>query len=261
MVSVTNCYVAFTLSKGVIMKYVASCSCGKDSLAMVLSIIENQFPLDYVVFFDAGKEFESIYRNWDKLTKILDKYGIRYVKLEPPKPFDYYFSDHEVKTRDGSEKKGYSWCGGRCRWMTSIKVNAINKFYEQWGNETIVEYVGIAKDEPDRIQIKRNDKTVKIYPLVLLNMTENDCLVKCYKSGFNWLEDNGVDLYDVLDRVSCYCCGNKNLKELKAMYKYLPQYWQKLRDMQDKTYKKFRDKSIQELEIKFDKEDCSDEIF
>lgn len=226
---------------------------------MVLSIIENQFPLDYVVFFDAGKEFESIYRNWDKLTKILDKYGIRYVKLEPPKPFDYYFSDHEVKTRDGSEKKGYSWCGGRCRWMTSIKVNAINKFYEQWGNETIVEYVGIAKDEPDRIQIKRNDKTVKIYPLVLLNMTENDCLVKCYKSGFNWLEDNGVDLYDVLDRVSCYCCGNKNLKKLKAMYKYLPQYWQKLRDMQDKTYKKFRDKSIQELEIKFDKEDSKNE--
>ena len=41
------------------MKYVASCSCGKDSLAMVLSIIENQFPLDYVVFFDAVKSLRA----------------------------------------------------------------------------------------------------------------------------------------------------------------------------------------------------------
>ena len=45
------------------MKYVASCSCGKDSLAMILALIEKAWPLDYVVFFDAGKEFKSIYRN------------------------------------------------------------------------------------------------------------------------------------------------------------------------------------------------------
>lgn len=45
------------------MKYIASCSCGKDSLAMVLMLIEKQYPLDYVLFFDAGKEFKSIYKN------------------------------------------------------------------------------------------------------------------------------------------------------------------------------------------------------
>ena len=37
------------------MKYVASCSCGKDSLAMILALIEKAWPLDYVVFFDAGE--------------------------------------------------------------------------------------------------------------------------------------------------------------------------------------------------------------
>ena len=45
------------------MKYIASCSCGKDSIAMVLTIIEKKFPLDYVIFFDTGKEFKSIYKN------------------------------------------------------------------------------------------------------------------------------------------------------------------------------------------------------
>lgn len=234
------------------MKYIASCSCGKDSLAMILTILEKKFPLDYVLFFDAGKEFNSIYRNWDKLTKVLDRYGIRYERLTPDRSFDYYFSEHEVKTRSGKPKKGYSWCGGVCRWMTTLKIDAINRFYRQFDKEVIVEYVGIASDERERIQFERSDRTIKVYPLIMLGMTENDCLVKCYKSGFNWTEANGIDLYDVLDRVSCYCCRNKNLNELRAIYRHLPQYWQKLEEMQAKTKIPFRaGETIQDLESRF----------
>lgn len=233
------------------MKYIASCSCGKDSLAMILTILEKKFPLDYVLFFDAGKEFNSIYRNWDKLTKVLDRYGIRYERLTPDRSFDYYFSEHEVKTRSGKPKKGYSWCGGVCRWMTTLKIDAINRFYRQFDKEVIVD-VGIASDERERIQFERSDRTIKVYPLIMLGMTENDCLVKCYKSGFNWTEANGIDLYDVLDRVSCYCCRNKNLNELRAIYRHLPQYWQKLEEMQAKTKIPFRaGETIQDLESRF----------
>ena len=223
------------------MKYVASCSCGKDSLAMVLTLIEKEYPLDYVIFVDMGKEFKSIYRAWDKLTKLLDEHNINYKKIEPVADyFDYMFSDYEFKGRDGSIKKGYSWCGGRCRWGTTIKNKLIKEFYKDtFGDELICEYVGIANDELDRVQIKRD--SIKIYPLILWGMSENDCLVKCYKSGFNWLEESGVDLYDVLDRVSCYCCRNKNLKELKAIKEFLPEYWQKLKDMQAKTSIPFRE--------------------
>ena len=61
--------------------------------------------------------------------------------------------------------------------------------------------------------------------------------------------------YQVLDRVSYYCCGNKNLKELKAIYEYLPTYWQKLKDMQDKTAIPFKDgESIYDLERRFENE-------
>ena len=237
------------------MKYVASCSCGKDSLAMVLTLIEKQYPLDYVLFFDAGKEFKSIYRNWEKLTEILKANNIQYQRLQPVKSFDYLFSEHEVKTRTGENKKGYSWCGVCTRWMTTIKVNTINSFYDLFLGETIIEYVGIARDEAERVAFKRSDRTVKVYPLILWGMSENDCLVKCYKSGFNWKEDNDVDLYDVLDRVSCFCCGNKNLKELKAIYQYLPEYWNKLKQMQLKTDRTFRDtESIFDLEKR-----CKDE--
>ena len=45
------------------MKYIASVSFGKDSLAMLLRLIEEGKPLDEVVFYDTGMEFECIYNN------------------------------------------------------------------------------------------------------------------------------------------------------------------------------------------------------
>ena len=86
-------------------------------------------------------------------------------------------------------------------------------------------------------------------------MTENDCLQYCYSHGYSWNE-NGVELYSVLDRVSCWCCRNKNLKELKNIYIYLPEYWQRLRGLQSRidTPMKGEGKSVFDLEERFKKE-------
>ena len=51
------------------IKYIASCSFGKDSLAMVLLLIKKNYPLDEVVFYDTGMEFDAIYKNEKKLKK------------------------------------------------------------------------------------------------------------------------------------------------------------------------------------------------
>lgn len=40
------------------MRYIASCSFGKDSLAMVLRLIEENRPLDEVIFYDKSVEQE-----------------------------------------------------------------------------------------------------------------------------------------------------------------------------------------------------------
>lgn len=69
-----------------------------------------------------------------------------------------------------------------------------------------------------------------------------------------------VDLYDILDRVSCWCCANKNLKELRNIYRYLPRYWDGLRNLQAQIDRPFRKKrngdpeGIFELERRFDEE-------
>lgn len=234
------------------MKYVASNSNGKDSLWMILELIRRKYPLDAVLFFDTGKEFQAIYDTWERVKQILDENNVKWDVIKPEYDFDYLAFEKPVNTKDGSEKNGYSWCGGVCRWMTTQKVKAIKNYYkEHFQDEVIVEYVGIAADELERVEVKRSKDTIKMYPLILWGYTENDCFVGCYKAGFDWKE-NDVSLYQILDRVSCWCCGNKNLKELENIYNYLPEYWEKLKEMQSKTsipFKKYG--SIDELEERF----------
>ncbi len=222
------------------MKYIASVSFGKDSLAMLLKLIEEQKPLDYVVFFNTGMEFKSIYNNRDKILKILPN-NVQYIELSPPRPFIYDMLEKPVHKRNGSIQKGYSWCGGQARWATKYKTIAIQNFKKSL-NENTIDYIGIAADEEKRIVITPE----KSYPLVDWGMIEQDCLEYCYSKGYNWLED-GVELYSILDRVSCWCCANKNRKELKNMYQYLPNYWNKLKQLQaqtDRPMKKYSRKGI-----------------
>lgn len=53
------------------MKYIASVSFGKDSLAMLLWLIENKKPLDEVIFYNSGVEFDEIYAMRDKVLPLL----------------------------------------------------------------------------------------------------------------------------------------------------------------------------------------------
>lgn len=238
------------------MKYIASVSFGKDSLAMLLRLLEEKYPLDEVVYFDIGVEFDSIRANAERITPILTARGIQMTVLKPKDEFLYTMTEKPVKKRNGTCQKGYKWCGGNCRWGTTLKLDAIAENNKKYGDEAIVEYVGVAADERHRINRQRNGNRVKIYPLVEWDMSEKDCLDYCYYHGWHWNE-NGYELYDLLDRLSCWCCRNKNLQELRNIYHYLPEVWQKLKDLQDKVHMPYKDgKTIHDLEMRFITEDA-----
>lgn len=222
------------------MYHIASCSFGKDSLAMILRLIEENKPLDEVVFYDTGMEFQAIYDARDKLLPILQGKGIKYTELRPKHSFLWSMFEKPHKGKhDGIVRYGYGWCGGMCRWGTHDKLVSIDKYVENnMGNC----YIGIASDEKKRIEKERSP--YKIMPLVDFGMTEKDCLEYCYSKGFYW-EEKGIRLYDVLDRVSCWCCCNKNKKELYNIWRYLPHYWERLKELQskiDRPMKKFQNK-------------------
>lgn len=233
------------------MKKIASLSGGKDSVAMVLKLIETHRQLDEVVFYDTQMEFKSVYRGIERMKGICEESGIKFTILRANNSVWFDMLVKPINTRDKSDKFGYSWCGGSCRWGTTFKTQAISRYFK---GQEYEEYVGIAFDEKERAKNK-------IYPLIEWEMTEQQCLSYCYSKGWEWNED-GIELYSVLDRVSCWCCRNKNLKELKAIWKYLPYYWKCLKGLQSRIDEPFKSSgSIFELEERFKKESEQLELF
>lgn len=198
---------------------------------MLLLILEKNLPLDEVVFFDTGMEFDAIYNNRDRVAKLLHEKGIKFTVGGLKKPFEDYMYNHPHEARDGSIKAGYGWCGGLCRWATTFKTAFIEGYLKKKTDYEVIQYVGIAIDEPERLERLKESEMIKISPLADFKMTEADALEYCYKMGYTWNED-GVELYDILDRVSCWCCRNKNLKELRNYKKYLPKYYNRLVDLE-----------------------------
>lgn len=206
------------------MAFYASVSFGKDSLAMLLLLLEERMPLDEVIFYNSGMEFQAIYDIRDRMKPVLEQQGVRFTEVKPDASFLYNMLERLVDSKKNGFHLGYGWCGGPCRWGTSLKTRSLDGL----ALDAETHYVGIATDEEKRL---RKLEPPKLSPLAEAGMTEADCLAFCYERGFFW-EEEGVRLYDILDRVSCWCCKNKNRKELKAIYQYLPQYWEQLKELQ-----------------------------
>ena len=243
--------------------FVCSCSFGKDSLAMLLRLLESGMPVDIILFNETGLDFPEMEEHISKVEEYIKRYtDIGITRLKPDHPFEYYFYDvlihHRKKTkfneRLGTEShNGFSWPGPKMRWCTDrLKTRPRTKFLREYRNEyNIIEYVGIAADEEYRLRRKINDRENKRYPLVDWGMTEADCLKYCYDRGFDW-----GGLYEKFSRVSCWCCPLQSLPELRVLYHEFPDLWQKLKEMDSRTYGQFRiDYSVIDLEKRFDLED------
>lgn len=210
---------------------------------MVLKLVEEKYPLDLVLFCDTGLEFPEMYRHIEKLEKALP---VPVVRLRAERSFEYYFFEYRPHRRNPkspwADKPGMSWAGPRNRWCTgTLKIQVINKYLKGLQAEhEVIQYIGIAADEPKRIREYR-------YPLVEWGMTEKDCLAYCYARGYDW-----EGLYDIFDRVSCWCCPLQPLQELRILRKKFPKLWEQLLDWQTKTWRKFKeDFTVQELEVRF----------
>lgn len=237
--------------------YIASCSCGNDSMAMVYELIRRGEPLNEVVRYNNEMDFDCIDELLEKVKAKCEPLGIICTELKPQEHFLYKMFEKLVENQDGSGYHyGYGWCGGACRWGTTDKQKILDRYCE---SKNAIVYVGIALDEQHRTP----DKPYKIHPLKRWGYTQADCLKINRQNGIQWLEktpktESGyIDLYSILDRVSCWCCANKNKWELYNIWYYLPKYWNGLKEMQSKIempMKNFKNKKFGEHGNIFDLE-------
>jgi hypothetical protein len=102
--------------------------------------------------------------------------------------------------------------------------------------------IGYSADEMRRVEKgKRQLDSQKrkffrnTYPLVERGITEKKALEICKSYGFDW-----EGLYDIFDRVSCWCCPLQGIGNLVKLKKHLPDMYKKLQEMNEKSPNQFK---------------------
>lgn len=225
------------------MKHIVQFSGGKDSTCMLLMMLEKGMQVDDIIFCDTSMEFPGMY---DHIKRVEKYTGKKITVIHPEHDFMYYFNE-VVKTRGKNKgKKGYGWPRPFIRWCTRfLKMNPTQKYMK--GQGEYIQYIGIAYDEPKRhINIPKNT----VHPLFDWKVTESDALKYCYEHGFDW-----GGLYEHFKRSSCWCCPLQRIGELRNLYKYYPELWERLKRMDEMRPYKFKpDYSVEQLEERFKKE-------
>lgn len=120
---------------------------------------------------------------------------------------------------------------------------------EQGAKKNIVQYLGIAADEPERI--KRHSVPGKILPLVDIGWDEAYCR--------KWCEENDLlsPIYTTSTRGGCWFCHNQSVDSLRLLRKDYPELWNLLLkwDNDSPTTFKADGRTVHDYDKRFQAED------
>ncbi len=189
-----------TTKESPVQKTILSCSFGKDSTAMIHIMQEAGERIDKLIYFESGWDFPEMTKH---IQQVQIKTGLEIVRVR------YY--------RHFNEMLGvWGWPHPKGGWCTRCKINVCNQIFRALHGT--VECIGFTTNEIHRSQrpeMKKKKWPVR-FPLIEHGFSEKDSLKYCIDLGYNW-----SGLYDVFNRVSCFCCpkaGKKQVEQLKLHF-------------------------------------------
>nr|DAE94451.1 MAG TPA: phosphoadenosine-phosphosulfate reductase [Bacteriophage sp.] len=216
------------------MKHIASFSGGKDSAATIILAHEHGDPLDQIIFaevmFDqeiSGELPEHIDFVKNKCIPLFESWGYKVEILHAKKTYMDCFNKvaqrSKVPERVG-RRYGFPMAG-KCLINDRCKVGAIREFFKTQDMDDVVQYIGIAADEPKRL--KRIDGTRKVSLLAKYNYTEQMARELCERY------DLLSPVYSFTSRGGCWFCPNARDNELRHLRKEHPELWRQLLELEN----------------------------
>ena len=231
--------------------YIASCSFGKDSIATILLALENNEPLDRCVFsevmFDnekgiSGEIPEHIEWIYSFAIPKIESMGVQVDVVKANK--DYIgLCKTVLKTGKNAGNMYQLQNCFPCYANSELKISPIRKYYRQYSKQyNVIQYVGIAVDEPRRLERLKN--TNKVSLLAKYGYTEKMALDKCKE--YNLVSP----CYSMGYRGGCWFCFNANIERYISIKNKYPKYWEAIKQLYYETGSKhFKyNKSLEQIE-------------
>ena len=237
------------------MRYLASCSFGKDSLAAILLAKKHGEPLDEAVYcevmFDktiSGEVPEHRDFIYTKGIPALERMGIKVTVLRGKKTYVDLFTWRITRGPKKGMLRSFPVCG-KCYVQRDCKLRPILRYQKTLPPDT-VQYIGIAKDEQERL-LRLEGRQVSL--LEKYNCTEQDAKELCRQAGLL------SPIYQFTNRGGCWFCPNAKRKELRHLYDHHPELWARMLELQalpGKVTEKFnRTQRFSDIDAMFREED------
>ena len=188
--------------------YWASVSGGKDSLFMLNLILHNldKYPLDGVVHFELEIDYPFIKNVIDYMQSECERFGIRFVRVKPPKTWNELYEKYGFPTRMAR------WCNSEYKIKAKKQLEEFMKsqgFY-------IVYYIGYCADEEKRFAKRVDLQKVERYPLVEENIEESTI--------WQWAKTQPIfnHFYETQKRCGCMYCPMSSKLNYAYLFKYYP---------------------------------------
>lgn len=219
---------AIKTKKRTTMKYIATVSGGKDSVAMCDLLLKNNYPVDYIIFQNTLHEFGTMY---DYIEKLKDYFKSRYKKdiivTMPKTTFEAWCFG--VINDESAIYNGYlrgipmAW-HEPCYWRREAKMKPFEKAIKSLiGEEEYKTYIGYTLDETQRIQKGEN----LLYPLVYdFKMSERDCQQYLIK------QEMENPLYRFFTRTGCSFCPCQSQKSWFSVWKNFKEEWSYMKQVE-----------------------------
>lgn len=214
--------------------HIASFSGGKDSAATIILAHEHNEPLELIIFsevmFDeeiSGELPEHISFIKETCIPLFKEWGYETKILRSEKTYMSYFNHIVTKSRteERNGKKAGFPMAGKCAINRDCKVKPIKDFLKSIREKEIIQYLGIAADEPKRLE--RLQGTNKVSLLDKYGYTEKMAFELCKKYGLL------SPIYDFAPRGGCWFCPNARDRELRHLRENHPELWQKLLELEN----------------------------
>jgi 3'-phosphoadenosine 5'-phosphosulfate sulfotransferase (PAPS reductase)/FAD synthetase len=196
-------------------KHILSFGAGLNSTALLLFLINNNYPLDEVIFADTGGELPETYAHLGTVNNYLIK--------------------HDIPLRIVRSKSGtlYNKCMQRkvipsqvWRWSTrDYKITPIYSYYRSL-NVHVNQYLGIAYEERDRMRESCAEYVTNIFPLIDNKLDRQDCIDLIYLTDYE---------FPTLHRSGCFFCPFNSLSRWKELYEKHKELYQKALELEENS--------------------------
>lgn len=247
--------------------HIASCSFGKDSIATILLALENNEPLDRVVFAEVMFDHERgisgeipEHTEWIYSTAIpkLAEMGVKVDVVKSKKDYIHFFA-----LPSGGRHKGKIYgfpIGGMCVINRECKIQPIHAYYKQFKDYEVVQYVGIAIDEPKRLaRLSKKGNIDKVSLLQKHRYTEDMAKRKCLEYGLL------SPIYEGGNRNGCWFCPSVRIKDLAKFKLAHPGLWEELKILSTTpnlcSYGFKYGKTVQEIDERIDSINAQGKLF